>query len=146
MSRSPRNEPIRARAIWRWLLGLFYLTAGVVHLTWPQPFLAIIPPRVPAKETIVALTGLAEILGALGLLQSRWNASRKIAAVGLALYALCVWPANINHMLMDLDRAEGGLSLAYHVPRLALQPVIIWLALWTGGVTDWPFRRSASRP
>jgi hypothetical protein len=41
-----------------------------------------------------------------------------------------VWPANINHFMLDMARADGGLGLGYHVPRMFAQPVIIWLAWW----------------
>ena len=44
-------------------------------------------------------------------------------------------------MLLDLARADGGAGLAYHIPRLAAQPVLIWLALWASEVTDWPWKR-----
>ncbi len=85
-------------------------------------------------------TGIAEFAGAIALAQPVWKPLRKAGAIGLALYALCVWPANMNHMLIELASPDGGLGLAYHVPRMIAQPIIIWLALWTGGVTDWPFR------
>jgi uncharacterized membrane protein len=55
---------------------------------------------------------------------------RQAAGWGLALYALCVWPANINHLLIDMAKADGGLGLGYHVPRMIAQPAIIWLAWW----------------
>jgi hypothetical protein len=29
----------------------------------------------------------------------------------------------------------------YHGPRLLLQPVLVWWALYAGAVTDWPFGR-----
>ncbi|MEJ5977339.1 DoxX family protein [Novosphingobium sp. PS1R-30] len=122
-------------------LALFYGLAGVLHLVAPHPFVSIVPPWVPLPELIVALTGLAEIAGAIGLVQGRAPGLRRGAGWGLALYALCVWPANVQHMLLDLARPSGGLPLAYHVPRLAAQPLLIWLALWVGGATDWPFRR-----
>jgi hypothetical protein len=32
-----------------------------------------------------------------------------------------------------------NLDWSYHGPRLAAQPLIIWLALWVGEVTEWPF-------
>jgi uncharacterized membrane protein len=78
----------------------------------------------------VLLTGVAEILGAIGLVQPLSQPLRRAAGWGLAAYALCVWPANINHFIMDMARADGGLGLAYHVPRMIAQPVIIWLAVW----------------
>ena len=120
------------RAALRWVLAIFYLLAGAIHLARPAPFLTIMPAWVPAPEAVVLWTGVAEILGAIGLAQPFSKPLRQAAGWGLAAYALCVWPANINHFAMDMARAGGGLGLAYHVPRMIAQPVIIWLALWVG--------------
>jgi uncharacterized membrane protein len=129
------------RRLCRRLLALFYAVAGVFHLALPHPFVAITPRWVPAPALVVALTGVAELAGALGLLQARSPRLRRAAGWGLATYALCVWPANFHHMALDLARADGGLGLAYHVPRLAAQPLLIWLALWASGAIDRPRRR-----
>lgn len=99
------------------------------------------PGWVPAPSAVVAATGVAELLGAAGLVQPWSPRLRKAAGWGLALYALCVWPANFHHMALDLARPDQGWSLAYHVPRLMAQPFVIWLALWAGEATDWPFAR-----
>ena len=134
MSGAPQSLP---RRLARWMLALAYLVAGIAHLRSPAGFIAITPDWVPGPETVVLLTGLAEIAGATGLMIPRL---RRAAGIGLALYALCVWPANFNHALNDIALGGKHLSWWYHGPRLALQPVIIWWALWAGGVTDWPFR------
>jgi uncharacterized membrane protein len=118
------------RAALRWVLAIFYGLAGVIHLVKPAPFLTIMPAWVPAPEAVVLLTGVAEILGAIGLVQPFSQQLRQAAGWGLALYALCVWPANINHFIIDMAKPDGGLGLAYHVPRMIAQPVIIWLAVW----------------
>ncbi|MGN3973720.1 DoxX family protein [Tsuneonella sp. SYSU-LHT278] len=122
-------------------MGFAYAAAGILHLVSPGPFVQIVPGWVPFPEPVVVLTGIAELAGAAGLLQGRFPMIRRAAGVGLAIYALCVWPANFQHMALDMARADGGLGLGYHVPRLAIQPIIIWLALWTGEVTDWPLAR-----
>jgi uncharacterized membrane protein len=125
----------------RWLLAVFYVVAAWFHLTAPGPFLKIMPGFVPWPEATVAVTGVAELRGALGLAQP-WSAGlRRAAGIGLALYAVCVFPANINHFAMDMARPDHGWGLAYHVPRMLAQPVLVWLALWSGGATDWPFHR-----
>jgi uncharacterized membrane protein len=131
------------RDVLRWVLGLLYLTAGYFHLATPGPFLEIIPAWVPAPEFVVRWTGLSEIAGSIALLQPWSKRARQAGAIALGIYAICVFPANINHLALDLARADGGFGLAYHIPRLAFQPVLVWLALWTGGVTNWPF---AGRP
>ncbi|MDG6078912.1 hypothetical protein E3U23_06865 [Erythrobacter litoralis] len=129
------------RTAFRIVLGLAYLAAGVLHIAAPAPFLSIMPDWVPAPEFVIFATGIAEVLGAVALLQPLSPGLRKAGAIGLAAYAVCVFPANINHFALDMAKSDQGLGLAYHVPRMVLQPILVWLALWSGGVTDWPFRR-----
>lgn len=94
--------------------------------------------------TIIPLTGTAELAGAAALVQPWAPALRRAGGIGLALYALCVWPANVNHMMIDMARSDGGgLPLAYHVPRQLAQPLLIWAALWAAGVVR-PRRRGDS--
>jgi len=133
------------RAITRWLLVLLYLAAGVLHLAMPRPFLGITPHWVPYAPLVITLTGLAELAGALGLAQPWSPGLRRAAGWGLAAYALCVWPANINHLLLDMARPGHGLGWAYHGPRMVAQPLLIWAALWAGGVIRWPFATSGAR-
>jgi uncharacterized membrane protein len=126
------------RAILRTILAVAFLAAGGLHVLIPAPFLGITPGWVPFAPAVIAVTGLAEIAGAVGLMVPRL---RRAAGIGLALYAVCVFPANIQHAIIDLNRAEPLLGWAYHGPRLLLQPVIAWLCLWVAGVIDWPFGR-----
>jgi uncharacterized membrane protein len=134
--RHPVESPVRRVA--RWLLALAYLVAGVAHIRSPGGFLAITPHWVPYPAQVILLTGIAEIAGAIGLMIPRL---RWAAGIGLALYALCVWPANINHAINHIQVGATQLGWWYHGPRLVLQPVIIWWALWAAHVTDWPFGR-----
>lgn len=128
------------RTALRWVLAAFYAAAGYLHLVQPAPFLSIMPGWVPQPEAVVWWTGIAELLGAIGLIQPLSPRVRRWAGIGLAVYALCVWPANMNHVALDMAKADSGLGLGYHVPRMIAQPIIIWLALWVGGATSWPFR------
>lgn len=128
------------RDVLRWILALFYFAAGVIHIAAPAPFLTIMPRWVPMPDEVVFLTGIAELLGATGLAQGISLPLRRAAAIGLALYAVCVFPANINHFALDMAKPGHGAGLAYHVPRMFAQPLLVWLALWTGGVTDWPWK------
>ena len=129
------------RKVLRCVLAAFYARAGYLHLARPAPFLTIMPDWVPAPEPVVFWTGIAEILGAVALVQWSSLRIRHAGAIGLAAYAVCVFPANIHHFALDMARPDGGLGLGYHLPRMVAQPLFVWLALWTGGVTDWPWRR-----
>lgn len=129
----------RIRSVARIVLALAYLVAGVAHIVRPSGFVAITPDWVPAPETVVQLTGWCEIAGALALLFV--PRLHRAAGVAFAAYAVCVFPANINHAINSI--AIGGLVLgwAYHVPRLLFQPVIVWWSLWSTRVIEWPFYR-----
>jgi len=133
----PDNKAALRMAM-RLAMVAFYLAAGVLHLIATDAFLAIVPDWVPAARIVVQATGIAEICGSIGLLTRRW---RQAAGVGLALYAIAVFPANIKHAMEGI--AVPGLPSTwwYHAPRLAAQPVLVWWALFASGAIDWPWRR-----
>ena len=129
------------RTALRFLLAALYFVAGVIHLRAPTGFVQITPLWVPMPYAIVFITGVCEIAGALAL--AFVPGLRRAAGIALAAYALCVFPANINHAINDIRVGGFDLSWWYHGPRLLLQPLIIWWALWAGDVTDWPFGAKA---
>lgn len=118
-------------------LSVLYAIAGVMHLARPHGFEQIVPDWMPYPHQTVLLTGVAELLGAAGL----WLAPvRRSAGIGLAAYAVAVYPANIKHAIDHVVIDGVGLGWAYHVPRLLFQPVLVWAALFAGGVVNWPWR------
>jgi uncharacterized membrane protein len=123
----------------RWVLALFFVGAGVAHLAAPNELLKIMPRWVPFAPQVIFVTGLCELASATALLT---RPLRKWAGVALALYAICVWPANFKHALDGVDIPHVPSSWWYHAPRLAFQPVIVWWALFSAGVIDWPWRRN----
>ncbi|MEQ1549128.1 MAG: DoxX family protein [Chakrabartia sp.] len=131
----------KVRTSARYLLALIYLLAGVAHLRSPAGFLQITPGWVPFPEHIIFITGVCEIAGAAAL--AFVPKLRRAAGIALALYAVCVYPANIKHALEGIAVGGTQMSWWYHAPRLAFQPIFIWWALWAGSVTDWPFARKS---
>jgi uncharacterized membrane protein len=88
------------------------------------------PPAVPFPHAMILMTGVAELVGAIGLFIPR---TRLLAGVMLALYSVCVYPVNILHAVHDLSTGTG-LGWAYHYPRLFAQPFVCWWALAAGGL------------
>lgn len=121
----------RRRTIAMILLAIFYTVAGAFHLSTPGSFIKVTPAWVPNPGAIIFVTGLCELAGVVALLIPR---TRKLAAVALSLYAVCVYPANIEHAVQDLSGANHGLGWLYHAPRLFAQPFILWWSLYAGGV------------
>jgi uncharacterized membrane protein len=128
-----------ARTVMRWIMAAFYIVAGVGHVLRPESLLPIVPDWVPLPRQVILVTGLCELAGAIALITARF---RTLAGIMLALYALCVWPANIKHAVEHIALPPVPDSWWYHGPRLALQPVLIWWALFCSGVIDWPWRKT----
>lgn len=106
-----------------YFMAAFYIFAGVMHFAKPKFFIRIIPPALPMKEWINWVSGACEIvLGVLIL----FPAYRPLAALGIILLLIAVFPANIYHLM-----AKGA---GMKVPiwalwvRLPLQGVLIWWA------------------
>jgi uncharacterized membrane protein len=118
-----------------WFLAIFYFAAGIFHLVLPEALLSIMPDWVPFPRQAILLTGLCELAGALGLLVP---SLRKIAGSGLALYAIAVFPANIRHAILDIGSTHPSFGLWYHIPRFALQPILVWAALFASSTIKWP--------
>ena len=141
MTRAFPSDRSVTRIVMLGAMVAFYGVAGVIHLARPDAFLPIVPDWVPEPRAVVLATGACEVAGAAGLLTRRF---RWLAGVMLALYAVCVYPANIKHAMENVDVPQLPRSWWYHGPRLLLQPVIAWWALFCAGVVDWPFRPRAS--
>ena len=118
-------------------MSAVYIVFGFVHLWKAEGFLPIMPPLVPYPRQVIQFTGVCEVLGGLGLLIPR---VRWLAGLMLAIYAICVWPANIYQALAHVHVPPLPDSWWYHAPRLAFQPIFVWWALFAGGVVDWPAR------
>ena len=110
------------------LQGVRYVAAGVLHFVNPEAYLPLMPDVLPAHMALIYISGVAEILGGVGLLVPR---TRRAAAWGLVALLLAVWPANIHVALenVPLFGAEQGAG-AWNWVRVAFQlPLLAW-AYW----------------
>jgi uncharacterized membrane protein len=75
-------------------LAAMFLLTGFAHFApaLRRDLIAIVPPRLPAPGYLVTITGLLELLGAVGLLVP---ATRVAAAVCLLVLMLAMFPANV---------------------------------------------------
>jgi uncharacterized membrane protein len=121
----------------RWIMAAFFAAGFVLHLEAADALTAITPDWAPYPRQVVFVTGVLELLGAVGLLVPR---TRRLAGIALALYVIAVWPANVKHAFGHIVVPPIPDSWWYHAPRLALQPMIAWWALFASGAVDWPLR------
>lgn len=81
------------RAVAVGLAAMFVMT-GVAHFVQPlrNDMIAIVPPQLPTPALLVTVTGLLELLGAVGLLLPH---TRVAAAWCLLALMLAMFPANV---------------------------------------------------
>ena len=105
------------------VIALIFGTSGVLHLLKPGPFMAIMPPWLPAHRELVLLSGVCEILGAIGVLVP---ATQVAAGWGLIALLLAVFPANIQMLLNARASHASALWMAGLIARLPFQVFLIY--------------------
>jgi uncharacterized membrane protein len=105
-----------------------FVPASVTVMPNHADMVRIVPPFLPYADALVYLTGVLELLGALGLVltATRW-------AAGLSLTALFVTllPANIYEAVADVSFANGEAAtpLGQRIPEQILYiAVVLWVA------------------
>jgi len=111
------------------LMAGFYIYVGMLHFIDPEWFLLIMPPFLSSIDLeLIYISGFFEIVLGLSLLYSK---SRKIAAYGLILLLIAVYPANIYLAFNQKAQQLIGISsfMASWV-RLPIQFIFLGLAYW----------------
>lgn len=126
------NQTTTAQNVGRIILGLFIMMTGVGHLSFQRvEFLAQVPPWLPFSPNFVVLaSGIIEIL--LGVSLLFLTKQRTTIGLILAIFFVLVFPGNIAQLMEHRD-AFGLDSDLKRWLRLPLQPVLIFLALWSTG-------------
>jgi len=109
---------VRAVAI----AGVLFIAAGAVHFIRPAMYEQIVPPQLGHAGVLVAISGIAEIAGGLGLMFPR---TRRVAGFGLIALLVAIWPANI-YMALEADRFAAAAPAWLLWARVPLQVVMIW--------------------
>ena len=114
----------------KFLAALFGF-AGLMHFVRPDAFVTIVPLWLPRPHLIVAVSGVAELLGAAGLLPRR---TRRAAGIGLIALLVAVFPANIKMLADAIAAGAAPLWQAALWIRLPIQPLLIWM-VWRSAVS-----------
>ena len=115
------------KTLLRWLLTIFMVGAGANHFIAPGTYVAMVPAALPAPLALVYISGVAEVLGGLGLILP---ATRKLAAWGLIALYIAVFPANLNMAVNQLHLGHSEIPSWALWARLPLQGVLIAWAWW----------------
>ncbi len=113
-----------------WLMAGFYVVGGFNHLMNPDFYVAIIPPELPSPEWLNLISGLAEIVLGVFLLEPR---TRALAAWGIIALLIAIFPANVYVAIANVGLPDGtpgtGNALLNWV-RLPFQGLFVAWAWW----------------
>ncbi|HWQ53478.1 MAG TPA: DoxX family protein [Bryobacteraceae bacterium] len=113
----------------RWALAVMLFFTASAHFTpMRHDLVKMVPGWVPEPMSVIYMTGILEIAGAIGLLLPR---TRRLAGLGLCALFLALFAANVK-------AAREGLTLRGNPAtplwlRAPMQLLFIWLAWWTAG-------------
>jgi uncharacterized membrane protein len=117
------------KAIFRWLLAIFLVFAGINHFRDSAFYLKMMPPYIPWHGAMVAISGVAEVLLGVALLISEWwPRCRRLAGWGIIALLVAVFPANV-YMYQHQELFANYEPLVLLI-RLPLQAVMIAWAWW----------------
>jgi uncharacterized membrane protein len=108
------------------LIALGFVAAGVLHFVRPGLYARIVPPFLPFPVALVYISGIAEIVGGIGVLIP---SLRPLAGIALVALLIAVFPANL-YMAFAPDRAGFGIAPLWLWLRLPIQVVLIAWVWW----------------
>lgn len=108
-------------------LSILFLVAGVAHFTSTAGFERIVPPYLPAPRVLVYVSGIFEILGAIGILVP---ATRTFAGWGLVALLIAVFPANVYMATHNIKVGNFPPEPWMAWARLPLQFVLLAWVIW----------------
>lgn len=118
--------PVRARVG----LSCFFAFTALGHFIKTEEMTAMLPPVVSRPYEIIYVTGVLELLGAIGIWIPRL---RRLTGICLLLFLICIFPANIYAALMRVNFGGHALGPAYLLMRLPFQLFVI---CWTYVATE----------
>jgi len=115
----------KLRLVMLWVLGLFFVVAGIAHFLRPGIYMKIMPPYLPWPRALVYWSGACEVALGILVLIPRFTVP---AAWGLIALLLAVFPANV-HMATHSELYPKIPPFLLWL-RLPFQAVLIAWAYW----------------
>ena len=125
-------------------MSVMLVFTAIGHFTYTKGMAMMIPAFIPYKTSIVYLTGIIEIVAAIGLLLP---SVRRLTAWFLIAFFILILPANIFAAIHHVDYQNAtfdGPGTSYLWFRVPLQVLfIIWTYFCSIKEQSWPAANSA---
>ena len=111
-------------------LSLFFIFTGLGHFIRTQEMAAMLPLNVPYRVELVYLTGILELLGAIGVWIPRLT---RLTGFLLIVMLIAILPANIYSAINRVDFGGHEAGPVYLLVRIPFQLFVMW---WTYFATE----------
>lgn len=105
-------------------LIFIFVTAALAHFISPQEFVPSVPSALPFSLEIIYLTGVIELVLAVGLLFPSW---RKLTAYLIIAYLIAILPAHFEMIIKDHE-IFGVSGRVFFIIRVFFQLIPIFMA------------------
>jgi uncharacterized membrane protein len=128
------------KSVLRLLLAVFFVGAGANHFLSAEFYRGIMPSYFPWHAELVAISGVAEILGGAGVLIPR---TRRFAAWGLIALLIAVLPVHIEMIIHSFRSAPAWLLWL----RLPFQLILVAWVYWSclNRTSEWSCEKESNR-
>ncbi len=117
-----KAQPLDVHKYARWGLACTFVFFSIGHLVKTQGMVDMLPVWLPQRLTLVYLTGLLELLVAVGLLIPQWQSRASTAAI---LILVTFFPANVYAAFNAVGLGGHQWGPSYLWIRTPLQAVLI---------------------
>lgn len=108
-------------------MSFLYIIVGIKHFVDVEYFVSIVPNYISWKKEAVFISGFFEIL--LGILLL-FHKTRKLAAWGIIMLLIAVFPANIYLYVSEIPREILNISKIDALIRIPFQIPLIIISYW----------------
>ncbi len=121
-------------------LTLFFLFTSLGHFIKTEEMAAMVPPPIPYRLQLIYITGILELLGAVGVWIPRLM---RLTGLCLILMLIGLLPANIYSAIHRVDFGGHGAGPTYLLVRVPFQLFVIW---WTYFATEQGWFQRKAKP
>lgn len=114
-------------------LSLFFLVTALAHFNTPEEMAKMIPAFVPYPLELIYVTGVLELLGAIGVWIPRLE---RVTGLLLIVMLIGLLPANIYSAINRIDYGGHDAGPIYLLVRVPFQLFVIWWTYFATG-QDW---------
>ena len=104
---------------------LWFFVGGIAHFVATDAEMRIVPPYIASPRSVVLISGVFELLGAVGLLFAQ---TRRSAGIGLILLTIAVTPAHVY--MLQVPQLFPSVPVWALWLRLPIQVALLVLIAW----------------